>query len=235
MKNKTKLLNLAFFLSAWIFASNCGFAVTPRITTRIPPKTETEVLRFNLLYGELKNLAGFNVGIVNIVEESMIGGQVGIVNFSDQKTFGAQIAIVNAAKNKGAGIQAGIINYVKGDSKGLQAGIVNIGEQREGFDVTIGAGNFFTKGLMIGAVNFDSKGVNVGILNEDAGGFNFGALNIRGSGVNIGVLNGGTGVHIGIINASGENETDEPTMQFGLLNFCGKGTFPVMIGFNYCK
>ncbi|RHX94088.1 hypothetical protein DLM76_14090 [Leptospira yasudae] len=235
MKNKIKPIAYLFFLLSWIATTNCGFALTPRITTRIPPKTETEVFRLNLLYGELKNLAGVNVGVVNIVEDRMIGGQLGIVNFSEKKTYGAQIAVVNLSENKGAGIQAGIVNYSKGESSGIQAGIVNIGSQRSGFDITIGAGNFDTKGLMIGGVNFYSNGVNIGILNEKAGGFNLGALNIKSGGVNVGILNGGSGIHIGLINSGGEEETDGPTMQFGLLNFCGKGTFPVMIGFNYCK
>ncbi|EMM73199.1 hypothetical protein M9Y82_02735 [Leptospira weilii] len=234
MKNKINPIVYLFFLLFWIATTNCGFALTPRITTRIPPKTETEVFRLNLLYGELENLAGLNVGIFNMVDR-MIGGQIGIVNYSPKKTYGAQVAVVNIASDKGAGIQAGIVNYSEGDSRGLQAGIVNIGNKRTGFDLTIGAGNYDTKGLMIGAFNFYSTGVNIGILNEKASGFNLGALNIKGGGVNVGILNGGTGVHIGLINASGEEETDEPTIQFGFLNFCGKGTFPVMIGFNYCK
>ncbi|EMJ59549.1 MULTISPECIES: LA_2272/LA_2273 family lipoprotein [Leptospira] len=259
MKNKINPIVYLFFLLFWIATTNCGFALTPRITTRIPPKTETEVFRLNLLYGELKNLVGLNVGLMNIVEHrmtggqvgivnlsgaktygaqiavvnvsnGMIGGQVGIVNFSDGKTYGAQIAIVNWSGSKSSRIQAGIVNFTIGhDSNGLQAGLVNIGSKgssdsdRFGFDLTIGAGNF------------DTRGVNIGILNEKASGFNVGALNIKSGGVNVGILNGGTGVHIGLINASGEEETDEPTIQFGFLNFCGKGTFPVMIGFNYCK
>ncbi|EMF81452.1 hypothetical protein LEP1GSC188_4934 [Leptospira weilii serovar Topaz str. LT2116] len=235
MKNKINPIVYLFFLLFWIATSNCAFAVTPRITTRIPPKTETEVFRLNLLYGELKNLVGLNVGVVNIVEDQMIGGQIGIVNLSDKKTYGAQIAVVNLSENKGAGIQAGIVNYSEGESSGIQAGILNIGSKRSGFDLTIGVGNYDTRGLMIGGANFYSKGVSIGILNERASGFNLGALNIKSGGVNVGILNGGTGVHIGLINASGEEETDEPTIQFGFLNFCGKGTFPVMIGFNYCK
>lgn len=88
---------------------------------------------------------------------------------------------------------------------------------------------------MIGAINFQSEGVNVGVMNEGGSGFNLGGLNIQGKGINVGILNGGSGVHIGLINAAGEEDSEEPTLEFGLLNFCGKGTFPVMIGFNYCK
>ncbi|EMO63060.1 hypothetical protein LEP1GSC133_4070 [Leptospira borgpetersenii serovar Pomona str. 200901868] len=145
------------------------------------------------------------------------------------------MAVFNSAKDKGAGIQVGIVNRSVGDSKGLQAGIVNLGDQRSGFDFTVGAGNFYTKGLMIGAINFQSEGVNVGVMNEGGSGFNLGGLNIQGKGINVGILNGGSGVHIGLINAAGEEDSEEPTLEFGLLNFCGKGTFPVMIGFNYCK
>ncbi|PJZ52639.1 LA_2272/LA_2273 family lipoprotein [Leptospira adleri] len=235
MKNKIKPIALLFWLLLWVAVSNCGLALTPRLTTKIPPKTETEFLRLNLIYGEVKTLAGVNVGLLNEVQENLYGAQLGIVNFSEGKTYGFQIAVVNAAKNKGFGIQAGIVNSTNGDSKGIQAGIINLGSDKQGYDLTIGVGNYKTSGLMIGATNLSSQGINIGALNENSSGVNLGALNIQGSGVNIGIFNGGTGVHIGLINSAGEDENEEPTMQFGLLNFCGKGRFPVMIGFNYCK
>lgn len=235
MKNKINPASLPFFLLLWITASNCGLALTPRITTKIPPKTETEVLRLNLIYGEVKTLAGVNLGLLNEVQENLYGAQLGIVNFSDGKTYGFQVAVFNAAKNKGFGIQAGIVNSTDGDSKGIQAGIINLGSDKRGYDLTIGVGNYKTSGLMLGVTNLSSQGINLGALNENSSGVNLGVLNIQGSGVSIGVFNGGSGVHIGLFNSAGEDEAEPPTMQFGLLNFCGKGRFPVMIGFNYCK
>ncbi|MDV6237115.1 hypothetical protein CH379_015900 [Leptospira ellisii] len=237
------------FLSC-IFVFNCGFALTPKITTKIPPKAETEVFRFNLLYGEVQTLAGLNlgvvnsvlnnsyggqVGIVNLAEHDSYGGQIAIVNFADGKSYGLQLAVVNAAKNKGLGIQAGVVNYASGNSNGIQAGIVNIGENKNGYDLTIGAGNYKTTGFVVGAFNISSHGVNVGGWNENSSGLNVGAVNLQSNGISVGILNGGSGIHIGLINAAGEDESEPPTMQFGLLNFCGKGRFPVMIGFNYCK
>lgn len=260
--------SILFFILCEISLSNCGLALTPQITTTIPPQnkeTKIEIIRLNILYGELMNLIGINVGIVNTVENRMIGAQAGIVNLSNKdsygaqvslynssqnqmistqivianssqgSTYGAQIALVNTAKDKRAGIQAGLINYSEGQSNGLQTGIVNVGSQKSGFDITVGAGNFQTKGMMIGGLNLYSEGVNVGIMNEQGNGFNLGALNIQGKGINVGILNGGSRIHIGLINAAGEEDTNEPTLEFGLLNFCGKGILPVMILFNYCR
>ncbi|AOP34212.1 hypothetical protein A0128_10350 [Leptospira tipperaryensis] len=235
MKIRIQYNPFSVILFSWILLSNCGLALTPRITTKIPPKTETEVFRLNLIYGEVKTLAGINVGLLNEVQENLYGAQLGIVNFSEGKTYGFQVAIVNAAKNKGFGIQAGIVNSTNGDSKGIQAGIINLGGDKQGYDLTIGVGNYKTSGLMIGVTNLSSQGINLGALNENSQGFNLGVLNIQGSGVNVGIFNGGSGVHIGLFNSAGEDEAEPPTMQFGLLNFCGKGRFPVMIGFNYCK
>ncbi len=36
-----------------VASSNCGFALTPRITVKIPPQTQTEIFRLNLLLGEV--------------------------------------------------------------------------------------------------------------------------------------------------------------------------------------
>ncbi|EMO03447.1 hypothetical protein LEP1GSC116_2454 [Leptospira interrogans serovar Icterohaemorrhagiae str. Verdun HP] len=79
---------------------NCGVALTSEKTIKIPPKTQTEVFRLNLIHGNVENLYGLNVGIFNSVNNSMIGAQVGIVNLSDKNTYGWQFAIINMAEKK---------------------------------------------------------------------------------------------------------------------------------------
>ncbi|MFQ3968900.1 LA_2272/LA_2273 family lipoprotein, partial [Leptospira borgpetersenii] len=91
---KFPILFLSFY---WLF-HNCGVALTPKATVKIPPQTETEVFRLNLLHGDTKNLYGLNVGIFNFVYYNMIGAQVGIVNSSSNKTSGWQFAIINMAE-----------------------------------------------------------------------------------------------------------------------------------------
>ncbi|WP_196219395.1 LA_2272/LA_2273 family lipoprotein [Leptospira santarosai] len=191
------------------FVFDCGISVTERARLKIPSETETEVFRLNLFYGEVETLAELNVGIVNIVNEGMIGGQVGIVNVSKyhlyKNTYGAQVAIVNISYKDGAGIQTGIINVMIGNSNFLQAGIVNIG-----------AGGF---NLSIGAFNLSSRGVNIGILNDNSLGFN------------VGLINSGNGLlSVGAINIGKDG-----SFQVGILNFCKKGPIPIMIIVNYCS
>ncbi|EKR17971.1 hypothetical protein LEP1GSC019_3160 [Leptospira interrogans serovar Pyrogenes str. 2006006960] len=53
---------------------NCRVALTSEKTIKIPPKTQTEVFRLNLIHGNVENLYGLNVGIFNSVNNSMIGG-----------------------------------------------------------------------------------------------------------------------------------------------------------------
>ncbi|WP_441006939.1 LA_2272/LA_2273 family lipoprotein [Leptospira santarosai] len=55
-------------IASWIFVGNCGVALTSETYVKVPPKTETEVFRLNLLYGEVDNLYGFNVGLYNHID-----------------------------------------------------------------------------------------------------------------------------------------------------------------------
>ncbi|EMF81474.1 hypothetical protein LEP1GSC188_4936 [Leptospira weilii serovar Topaz str. LT2116] len=196
---------------------DCGVALTPKLTAKLPPETETEVFRLNLPYGKVKNLYGLNagirnyanrligaqIGIVNVAENS-IGVQAGIVNLSHKKTYGWQFAIINMAEKNGLfKIQTGIANLLIGtqkDSAGLQVGIFNLGtnmfpdielnKRRGGFYLTIGVGNYETSGLMIGAINRSSKGMNVGVINRKTEGFNLGIVNFQeGSSFSIGAIN----------------------------------------------
>ncbi|WP_004280175.1 LA_2272/LA_2273 family lipoprotein [Leptospira mayottensis] len=43
--------------------------MTEKTTATIPPKTETEVFRVNLFYGEVKKLYGINIGLLNRIRE----------------------------------------------------------------------------------------------------------------------------------------------------------------------
>ncbi|WP_394854627.1 LA_2272/LA_2273 family lipoprotein [Leptospira ellisii] len=94
---------------------------------RVPVKTETEVLRFNLLYGEVNKLYGINVGSINLVSEQFAGAQVGLANLSEGKTYGAQLAVYNSAKKGGFSIQVGGINRVSDGGAGIQIGGYNRG------------------------------------------------------------------------------------------------------------
>lgn len=100
MKINFKHTTNAFLILYVIPMLNCGVALTSEKTIKIPPKTQTEVFRLNLIHGNVENLYGLNVGIFNSVNNSMIGAQVGIVNLSDKNTYGWQFAIINMAEKK---------------------------------------------------------------------------------------------------------------------------------------
>lgn len=70
------------------FVFNCGFALTPKANITIPLKTNTEVLRLNLPYGEThNNVYGLNIGLFNFIRNDLIGVQIGIINYCPNNTI----------------------------------------------------------------------------------------------------------------------------------------------------
>ncbi|WP_244894469.1 LA_2272/LA_2273 family lipoprotein [Leptospira alexanderi] len=171
MKIHLKLTVSLLFLSV-VFASNCGVALTPKATVKVPPDTETEVLRFNVFHGEIENLYGLNLGIVNIIKDRLIGVQIGLLNSADSKS-----------RKKNIGLQVGILNNSDSNYYGLKLGIFNVeifrlGDPMPGSKVEkdrekIGAV------LSIGLFNATQGFVNVGIF---SGGsvFNLGIVSFGG-------------------------------------------------------
>ncbi|EMY12146.1 hypothetical protein LEP1GSC043_3134 [Leptospira weilii str. Ecochallenge] len=91
---KPSFLLLSF---CWIF-HGCGVALTPKLTAKLPPETETEVFRLDIFHGEVKNLYGLNIGIKNYTNR-LIGAQIGIVNVA-KNSIGVQVGIVNLSNKK---------------------------------------------------------------------------------------------------------------------------------------
>jgi len=77
----------------------------------------------NVGYGQVRNLAVIDVGIVNNVTEGMTGLEFGAVNLAGT-CVGAQAGGVNYASTL-VGVQLGILN-ITGRLHGLQLGLVNI-------------------------------------------------------------------------------------------------------------
>ncbi|WP_243394766.1 LA_2272/LA_2273 family lipoprotein [Leptospira adleri] len=224
MKHKN-LINYSFiifrlgFISAIALNLNCGIGGLrgEKSFVRTPAKTETELVRVNLLYGEVKNLYGVNIGVINAVKDRLIGVQVGGVNFSDGKTYGAQLSLYNEAKNGGFTVQAGGINKIEETGAGgLQVGLYN---------KAVNGGYFITAGIY----NKGSSGATIGLINNEGLGINVGGFNY-GYGLNLGLVNSGKGLSIGAINIG-----EDGNFQIGVLNFCSEGPFPIMIGINYCS
>ncbi|EMM73235.1 hypothetical protein M9Y82_02740 [Leptospira weilii] len=221
MKHKYFLIlqNAFSFFGFSLLLLSCGVTgfTGEHTVVRVPVKTETEVFHANLLHGEVKNLYGINLGIVNVIKERLIGLQVGGANYSEGKTYAAQVGLVyNAAKKGGFTVQAGVANNVEGGGAGLQVGLYNRGENK-GVYITAGAYNKSGSGANIGLINYEGLGVNVGVYNY-------------GYGVNVGAVNSGKGLSIGALNIG-----EDGNLQIGILNFCTEGPFPIMIVLNYCS
>ncbi|ASV11744.1 LA_2272/LA_2273 family lipoprotein [Leptospira santarosai] len=230
-----------FILCVSIF--DCGIALTPRLTAKIPPKSETEVFRVNLFDGEVKNLYGVNIGLLNRVLENLVGLQVGGANVADGKTS-VQVGGPTVRENKEVYVaQIGGVNIADGNVYATQVGFLN--KSVGGFTIQTGVANMVESesktngGLQLGIYNEVTEGnrisdkgyyVTAGVYNNGGGGVKIGVLNNGGKGgVKIGILNiSPSGLSIGAINV-GERDN----FLIGILNFCDD--FPtVMIGFNYC-
>lgn len=76
----------------------------------------------NLGYGQVRNLAVADLGVVNNVTDTMTGAEVGLVNIAGT-CAGAQVGALNIA-SRTAGVQLGALNFT-GDLHGVQLGVLN--------------------------------------------------------------------------------------------------------------
>ena len=76
----------------------------------------------NLGYGQMRDVAVLDVGIVNNVTRNMAGLEVGPINIAES-CFGAQVGVFNHASTV-CGAQVGVINTT-GNLHGLQLGVLN--------------------------------------------------------------------------------------------------------------
>ncbi|WP_080634840.1 LA_2272/LA_2273 family lipoprotein [Leptospira weilii] len=214
-----------FLFIVLISLFNCGVALTPKLTAKLPPETETEVFRLDVFHGEVKNLYGINLGIVNIIKDRLIGAQIGLLNSADSKN-----------RKKNIGLQVGILNNSDSNYYGLKLGIFN--QSEGGFTIQTGAVN------QVESKGKGNGGIQLGFYNEvtlkqsgnqimgDGTYFTAGVYNYGGGGVKIGLFNSsprGIGLSVGVINTGKEDN-----FLIGILNFCEHGFPSVMIGFNYC-
>jgi hypothetical protein len=110
-------------------------------------------LRVNLLYGVNRNVSGFDVGVINRVDQDFAGVQIGLVGFTDRHGKWWQANAINFTREEFTGAQTGLVN-LSGSGEGLQLGPL--------FNRT---GEF--SGFQMALVNVadDLYGVQVGLLN----------------------------------------------------------------------
>ncbi|EKO14809.1 LA_2272/LA_2273 family lipoprotein [Leptospira kirschneri] len=217
------------------FVFNCGFALTPKANITIPLKTNTEVLRLNLLYGEShNNVYGLNLGLFNFIRNDLIGVQIGIVN-ETENAAGLQIGLLNNSDPTYGVLKVGFLNTNFFLDRGMPRPNPFYEDQEiknqnvKGLAISIGAANVMSGRFNLGLFNW-AEGLNIGLINMN-----------EGSSFNLGIVNIGTSLEVspkekraislGIFNSG----SDKEEFQIGIINYCPNNTIPIMLVANYCS
>ena len=109
--------------------------------------------RFNLFYGNNKNVDGVDIGLIQQITEKGIGTQFGGVNITN-KMDGSQIGLIGNRAENIDGPQFSIIFNYAGKSVGSQLSLINRSNKMDGMQ--LGLFNFTDKldGTQIGLLNF---------------------------------------------------------------------------------
>ncbi|WP_232371668.1 LA_2272/LA_2273 family lipoprotein [Leptospira ainazelensis] len=216
-----------FLVSTLVTA--CGVALVPRLTVKIPPKTETEVFRLNLLYGKVDSIYGINLGIINSTDR-LIGAQVGIVNFAEN-SIGVQVGIINNSQPTYGTLKIGLLNVTLILS-GLDPNNKNRKLPEKDIGISVGVFNLMSGKFNFGLYNWGKGGLNLGLLNNNAGNsVNIGVLNLIDNTLSISVHNNDkSAISLGLVNVGGRRNE----LQIGIINYCPNNTVPIMIFANYC-
>lgn len=187
---------LTAMLAVTSFAESTPVMVSLVTPVQVPSRNyDVTGFRLSLLYGDCKDFAGLDIGIVphttgdfsglaiggvNMAGGQFYGGQIGLMNrnsFSSTewggRSIGAQIGLVNCSDSF-CGHQSGFLNTSKTSFVGWQSGLVNLASDLRGlqsglvwwFAVNVADGN--VDGVQIGLVNFANtmeNGVQIGLVN----------------------------------------------------------------------
>ena len=193
---KQMIALLALLTAGTLFADSTPIMVS-LVTPVQAPSRDYDVtgFRLDLLYGECRDFAGLDIGVVNraagdftgigiggvnIANGTFLGGQVGLVNWSgntkeawEERSFGAQIGILNYAGSF-CGLQDGIVNVSTQTFAGLESGFVNCANDVRGvqcgdwFIIGVNVASGTVNGCQIGLVNYAETmecGLQIGMVN----------------------------------------------------------------------
>lgn len=188
---------------AAVAAACCSLAdSTPVMVSLVAPAQlpswdwDVAGFRLSLLYGDCRDFAGLDIGVVQRASGTFDGLGVGGANIANGRLRGVQIGLFNwsgwpdcESGRRSAGVQYGVVNYA--DSLfGLQSGYIDVstgtlygvqyGYLNFANDVSgVQCGSLIVLGVNVACGSFD--GCQVGLLNyahEVSGGVQIGILNI---------------------------------------------------------
>ena len=204
--------------AAALLAADCAADSTPVMVSLVAPvqaptwNWDVTGFRLSLLYGDCRDFAGLDIGVVARSSGEFAGVGIGGVNIANVRMRGLQIGLFNWSGGEDAaetgrslgiqygginyadtflGLQDGLVNISTGKMSGLQYGYINCGRDVVGVQcgglivlgVNVAYGN--VEGCQIGILNYAQKmscGVQVGILNIIADGGLFPVLPIVNGG-----------------------------------------------------
>lgn len=214
--SKLHLSCLAFF--ATLSAASVAADSTPVMVSLVAPVQaptwdwDVTGFRLSLLYGDCRDFAGLDIGVVSRASGEFAGLGIGGVTISNARMRGIQVGLFNWSGGSGAaysdrslgvqyggvnyadaflGLQDGLVNVSSGRLSGLQYGYLNCGRDLVGVQcggilvlgVNVAYGN--VEGCQIGILNYAQAmncGVQIGILNVIANGGLFPVLPILNGG-----------------------------------------------------
>ncbi|MDV6237113.1 hypothetical protein CH379_015890 [Leptospira ellisii] len=223
-----------FPLLVFMSVADCGVALVPRMTVKIPPQTETEVFRLNLLSGDARRLYGINVGVMNSVDR-LIGAQIGMINVAENAS-GVQIGWINNSTPKRVALKIGLFNFDffldrERIPRPTDAERENKNQTEKALSLSIGIVNFFSGKFNLGLFN-GGEGFNLGLFNlHEGNAANFGLINFRTESNFRNRKEDDSTISFGILNSG----TYKEELQFGVVNYCPNNTIPILIVANYCS
>ncbi|NOZ04297.1 MAG: hypothetical protein GXO92_06805 [FCB group bacterium] len=93
-------------------------------------KVDVFGVRFNLIYGKNRNVFGWDIGLINEIDNDLFGFQWGIYNIGET-IYGIQYGLLNTSRTV-YGIQIGLIN-VCDQLTGIQIGVLNFHTRGQSF------------------------------------------------------------------------------------------------------
>ena len=143
----------------------------------VPASEDIKGVRLQV-YGENKNVTGWDAGFANSVTGDMNGAQwfvflPTVYNYVGGKLNGAQLGIVNQYGKEVNGADLGLVNYSRAaasELNGAQLGLVNLGCKTDVYGAQLGFVNTAKSvhGVQLGFVNITEnlKGVQLGLWNQ---------------------------------------------------------------------
>ncbi len=131
-------------------------------------KSSIDGVRLHLIYGDVQNLNGLDLGIgCGRVRENMNGLQIAGGNVVGTDMAGAQLGFVNLVDSDMAGFQCSLWNDVRANGDGFQLGICNTAGDFDGLQLSLVNVADAFGGLQLGLVNWTGTmtGVQIGLLN----------------------------------------------------------------------